>query len=319
MRRAPKDHRALCHAVQYVDSALVEKGLTPADKNILSCIAGDARSASGYGARPGNVNLCVAASLKLSAMLRRVQILIGKALIERTEIGDGRKKASVYRICWEHPAYPDRAPGGKREWFIEADSECLAENIPNEAVKHSEGQAETFRRDAVNIPNEPRKHSAPDSEDNRRSTEEQQTIHPNPKPSATSGGWMALVENLPAMMKKEIPLLPKSDLAAFKTLVAQEGAPLTLATVTLWIDERPMSVEDLRQLKCRAFLKEYAPYLEKAKANTPEARAAKQRQEDQQQEAAAAFSRKCALEQWPEEFEAEETLEETHRKWLAAK
>src|ERR1019366_1934249 len=52
---------------------------------------------------------------------------IDRGLIERTELGNGRGKASVYRVCLENPYYPDQTPGG--ESLIEA---CCPDSIDSD-------------------------------------------------------------------------------------------------------------------------------------------------------------------------------------------
>jgi hypothetical protein len=64
--------------------------------------------------RPGNRDMADVAGVNERNARKLTAKLIGWGLIERTEVGDGRKNASVYRICWESDHYPDESPGGKR-------------------------------------------------------------------------------------------------------------------------------------------------------------------------------------------------------------
>jgi hypothetical protein len=130
-------------------------------------------------------------------------------------------------------------------------------------------------------------------------------------PSALAAdGWEEVVENLPATMKKETALLVKADLQTFKALVAEHGAALIIATVAHWIDTRPLSIEGLKQLKCRAFLNEYKPYLEEARGKTPEGRAKAAAAENQAVEDAMANARRIAKQKERHPVEEEISVEE---------
>jgi hypothetical protein len=85
-----------------------------ADKMLLVyfVIVGD--FGTGKNAHPGNDSLLDAASISKATTKRRLAKLIERGLIERTERGDGRSTASVYRILWDNPYFPAQTPGGER-------------------------------------------------------------------------------------------------------------------------------------------------------------------------------------------------------------
>jgi hypothetical protein len=82
-----------------------------------------------------------------------------------------------------------------------------------------------------------------------------------------------------------------------------------------------LSVEGLKQLKCRAFLKEYSAYLGEAIANTPEARAAARdkvtQAEEQAQDEALQYAQEIARAKAPNfsmEVDEELSTEEMARR-----
>lgn len=311
MKSRPKSHRALMLAVQYVDASMVEGGLNARECLILNCLATNARSASGEGSRPGNTNLLAASKLKSSSAMRRYfPMLEGKGLIERTEVGDGRKKASVYSICWKHPAYPDKAPNDGElltEKLAESESACFDENLPNPNGKLAESESETCRSEAGNLPNSGRKLAEYDSAHNNPPAEEQQTPiqPPAPQSGAADGGRRVL--SGPAMLrefKRRLPLLTWPDGTPFGDLF--EGAPMPSAikkrtevalvkfgldvmldTVRRWVVKRDMPVQGLRQ-KWLYFGDECQPHLEAALAaargNSAEGKASQAANEEARQE-----------------------------------
>lgn len=118
MNGKPKTYGAMQKAVGYC----THPDLDGVDIAILGCFARYA-DAAGRNSFPGNVNLCAASRLGQSSMLARVAKLRDKyQLIEMTQKGDGRGNASEYRVCLESSHFPDRAPGGGREWFIDQPS-----------------------------------------------------------------------------------------------------------------------------------------------------------------------------------------------------
>jgi len=84
------------------------------DKGLLAYLAEYASYGTGADSHPGNRNIADALSLTDRPTDNRLKKNIDRGLIERTERADGRKKASVYRLCLERPYYPDQTPGGER-------------------------------------------------------------------------------------------------------------------------------------------------------------------------------------------------------------
>lgn len=91
-------------------------GLDGADKAILACLVENGDHGTGENCRPGNRNLMDAVRLTKRPLDARIDRLIAAGLIDRTERGDGRGRASVYRILWCSNHYPDLTPNG--EWLI---------------------------------------------------------------------------------------------------------------------------------------------------------------------------------------------------------
>lgn len=113
MNGKPKSYRAMLLAV----AAANHPELDGVDKALLNVLAINADAATGGSSRPGNAMLMASTSLRWSAVHARLEKNIGRGLIECTYKANTRHMASVYRVCLENPAYPDRTPNG--EWLIE--------------------------------------------------------------------------------------------------------------------------------------------------------------------------------------------------------
>ena len=118
MNGKPKSYRALLLAAAHC----THPDTDAADSCLLQYLAQYSAQDSGKNSHPGNHNLCQTMRLSRSAVNSRLSKNIARGLIERTEVGDGRSKASVYRICLESSYYPDQTPSG--ELLIEEVS-CL--------------------------------------------------------------------------------------------------------------------------------------------------------------------------------------------------
>jgi hypothetical protein len=84
-----------------------------ADKALLVYLALNCNFGTGKNSHPGNDCLLDAASISKATTKRRLAKNIDRGLIERTERGDGRSTASVYRLCFESPHYPEKTPSGE--------------------------------------------------------------------------------------------------------------------------------------------------------------------------------------------------------------
>lgn len=111
MTSNPRSYRAAILAAFHC----THPDIDAADSALLGYLAA---SASGItNCHPGNRNIADALKLTDSPTDNRLAKNIKRGLIERIHRGDGRKTASIYRICWESPYFPDQTPGGK--WLIE--------------------------------------------------------------------------------------------------------------------------------------------------------------------------------------------------------
>jgi hypothetical protein len=165
VRAKPKNWRGLVESVRHVNHPEIDT----TDKCILNCLAGQG-SDKGVGCRPGNAALMNVASLKWSQTHERLKKLIRLKLIQRTKVGDGRKNASEYDICYWHPAYPDFSPNGRERYSdggpengnhpVKPDSKSknhpdapdgLEQNHPASHEKPSGSEAETIRSETETI------------------------------------------------------------------------------------------------------------------------------------------------------------------------
>jgi hypothetical protein len=87
------------------------------DKALLMALAMDADYKTGKNSRPGNASLQSGTVLEYSALRDRIKKNLRLGLMECTYEAHGRGKASVYRLCLECPAYPDRSTSG--EWLLD--------------------------------------------------------------------------------------------------------------------------------------------------------------------------------------------------------
>jgi hypothetical protein len=115
MNGKPKNHMALVLAAFHC----THPDLDGKDATLLAYLAVRSDHGIGTNSYPGNTNLGDALKLGDTATDERLAKNIERGLIVRTARAEGRSKASVYRLCLESPYYPDRLPGGKREWLID--------------------------------------------------------------------------------------------------------------------------------------------------------------------------------------------------------
>jgi hypothetical protein len=113
MNGKPKSYRAMLLAVAAANHPELDAG----DKALLNVLAINADASTGGGSRPGNAALMVGTALRWSACHARLEKNIQRGLIECTYKATSRHMASVYRLCLDNPAYPNRMPNG--EWLIE--------------------------------------------------------------------------------------------------------------------------------------------------------------------------------------------------------
>jgi hypothetical protein len=113
MNAKPKSARALRLAAIHCTFSAMDG----TDKALLACLIENGDHGTGENCRPGNRNLLDAARLTKRPVDARIDRLVAAGIIERTERGDGRGRASVYRILWRSNHYPDQTPNG--EWLID--------------------------------------------------------------------------------------------------------------------------------------------------------------------------------------------------------
>ena len=111
MRTPPKNQRAAYLAAMHCTHPDLDTG----DKSLLGYLAMSGNHGANYGGNchPGNRNLADALKLTDRPVDNRLRKNIERGLIERTEAVRGRGRASVYRIRWESPYFPDHTPGGE--------------------------------------------------------------------------------------------------------------------------------------------------------------------------------------------------------------
>jgi hypothetical protein len=266
------------------------------DRALLAMLAANANMATGVNARPGNAMLERSSGLGRSAMQTRLAKNIERGLIERTQKGDGRGLASVYRLCIDSPYYPDQAPNG--EWLIA--KKPSGPDRTDCTTKPSGGTAETVRPDTGNRPVEQQKPYGQIPEtvrsgpvDNRFSSLSQQEKNHPPNQAASekpSGGveaplktapmahsdiamddeseavrsyekfhWQRFMKNLPDVLQGAT--MQKGQRAEIEKLVAKHGADLLLAIITRWLEVRDMPLEGRRANKWGALLEEIEPHI----------------------------------------------------------
>jgi len=227
---------------------------------------------TGRNSRPGNATLQAAAVLKSSAIHERINKYIKIGLIERTEVGDGRGRASVYAFNWSHSAFPDRSPNG----------EILIDMEDREPSALDRTVSETTA--TVNLPASTSKasghHDKPSGQIDKLSGPDRNTSVPHPKPTTPPsepraektgavGRWEGFVSLLPIEMEGAIPR--KDQRNQLEALISKHGAKSVAYSVKLWSDHREMPVDGIppKMGKWKAFLNECTPYLgrlEKEKA-----------------------------------------------------
>src|ERR1700758_4247491 len=146
MNGTPKSHRA----VELAAAHCTHPDINGTDKALLMYLAICSDHAKGTNSHPGNRNLTDVLCLTDSPTDARLRKNRERGLIARTERGDGRGKASAYRLCLESPYFPDFTPGG----------ECLVVEKPpcpdgaDSDSKPPRGDAETALPEHGNRPAE---------------------------------------------------------------------------------------------------------------------------------------------------------------------
>ena len=223
MTSKPKSGRALCLSVAHCS----HPDLDPTDKALLLYLAVNADYGTGGNSRPGNPSLCDATTLKRSALNDRLEKNIQRELIERTTVGDGRGKASAYRIRIEGSFFPDVTPTG--EWLIEKVSGSSRTDSENKAS--SSGRTDltkTVRQSQVNRPAESEKLSGQPAETVRKLPEDTQPASPpHTKPTnpstETSGELPKWVVGRFVEFNKTALSLLKDDRLKFSAAIRQHG------------------------------------------------------------------------------------------------
>ena len=119
--------------------------LDAVDVLLLTFLIENGDYGTGKNCRPGNYELAHVARISLATVKRRLAALIERGLIERTERGDGRSTASIYRICWESTFYPDFESENKPAHPGEPDSRSKLAH-PGEPVILQTGSSDALNR-----------------------------------------------------------------------------------------------------------------------------------------------------------------------------
>jgi hypothetical protein len=222
VRAKPKSWGALLDSVGQVNHPEIDC----VDKCILLCLARKGNE-MGEGCRPGNAALQAVASLGWSATHERIAKLVRLGLVAYTEKVHGRPssrfnpttKASVFRICWEHSAYPSTSSNGKETYYEDEE-------------KHPASEAKTSGESIENI--------RPKAENIRPMNRTSSPTHPqnNPTPSTTQGmaGEGAFnYQELPEEMRIAPAGKRKGQLAK---LIFKHGSKVMERTVRLWYQRR---------------------------------------------------------------------------------
>ncbi len=225
MTSKPKSGRALCLSVAHCS----HPDLDPTDKALLLYLAVNADYETGGNSRPGNPSLCDATTLKRSALNDRLEKNIQRELIERTTVGDGRGKASAYRIRIESSFFPEQTPTGER--LIEkvsGSSRTDSENKPSGSGRTD--STETVRQSQGNCPAESEKLSGQPAEIVRELPEHTNTApethqhHTNNSITKPSGQLPEWVVGLFGEFNNHEPLrLRKTDPEQFMAAIKQHG------------------------------------------------------------------------------------------------
>ena len=224
MNAKPKSRHALKLAVMAATHPLLDG----VGKALLACIAENC-SDMGKGARPGRALLCASACLKRSAMLERLQKYCQAGLIERTEVGNGRGRASTYSVCWWHPAYPDASPNGREQYSETVRSDTG--NCPVDPPKLS-GQAEKLSglsRTTYPTPSSKTYPNPPQPEAGASA----------PNPGAAWEGFLG------SLAGKGMPCLGKSEQSRLRAMI--EGIRVEVGEGTIYQKWCAANVEPIRQ------------------------------------------------------------------------
>ncbi len=294
--RAPASHVAMCKAAAHC----THPDIDATDSMLLTYIAMYADARTGANAHPGNRNIAHALKMTARPADTRIAKNIQRGLIERTARGDGRKNASKYRICWESPFYPDRAPGG--EWLVEkprcldsVDSEndkprCAGGADSNKPRCDDSETAlqETRNRAAAN--DKPRcvePETALSEQHHIISTSETDQKHISIPPAektalpetsgqagGQAGGASVLTSSNPKLaadwetFRKGLPEeIARDSFAGHETEVREQvekyGAEITNSAVDDWVENRKPPISDL-SYKWAVWMKECPPYIQDA-------------------------------------------------------
>jgi hypothetical protein len=219
MTSKPASGRALCLAVAHCS----HPDLDPTDKALLLYLAVNADHATGRNSRPGNPALCHFTTLQRSAVNARLEKNIQRKLIERTNVGNGRSTASVYRLCIESSSFPDQTPTG--EWLIEEKVSGSERTVSDNKVSGlgRTDSPQTVRPSAGNCPAQPPKVSGAEAESVRQLADDTNpTPEPHHKPTNTST-FPEWVGRLFFDHNQETVQLRKIDRDQFMAAIKQHG------------------------------------------------------------------------------------------------
>ncbi|MBZ5512593.1 MAG: hypothetical protein LAN70_15685 [Acidobacteriia bacterium] len=185
MNGKPKSHRASILAASYC----THPDIDAADSMLFVCLAAYADYGTGSNSRPGNESIQHAMKLTNNPSKIRITKNIERGLIERTFRANGRKQASIYRLCFESPHFPDQAPNG--EWLIEKpdhgdDPDKTGPWKPNSGQKPDHESAETGPRTQLNRTTDQQKPDHSCGTHNKRAIEEKQRSNSCAAPSPSS-------------------------------------------------------------------------------------------------------------------------------------
>jgi hypothetical protein len=230
-----------------------------ADKSLLAYLTAYANYKTGENSRPGNRNLADVINFTDRGMKNRLTQLITYGLLERTERGDGRGRASAYRLCWESPFYPDQAPGG--EWLSDKPGTLDCPDSPKEpGTLDCPDSSETGNGAAINREQEGDKPGTAESETgnpsvphNKSATEEQHqpTLQPQNSQSGTGnaeGGKEGISPKTPTWPLVGLPeqmlgaVATKEHRAAVLDQISKIGLPVFHAALRAWIAGRQYPV-----------------------------------------------------------------------------
>jgi hypothetical protein len=319
----PKNWAALCKSVQAADVTAMPSQRRRGklvDKLILNTLV-QASNEFGTGARPGNAQLMKNAGVKWAQVHEHLKLLIGAKMIECTQVGNGAWNASVYRILYNHPVFPDHSEN-MREWFCIGGPDDSGPNHPvSDAPNHPVTQEKSSKPSGYEGANHPVTDAKPSGyeAENRRNhpVYEPEHILPlaTPTPSAIpsnekAGGGRLSSETLQRWQAKLPPPMSTEAMARHEQIIAEwaksKGEKLATAFVKAWLDRR--NIRGLNDL-WGFFLKEHSLHEKEARAMTPEGRA----DEETEQKKAEAVFVQWHKEQFPDEVD-EESPEEYFRR-----